>query len=249
MISDFKNHCFTKYLAFLLAGLLLATPCFSETPEIDDSDTNDTSAPNPPQQPQSQGLPGRTFIAGDAVAISTLPDSLSFLNNIFPIDDRGFVELPIYGKAKITHMTVEEFEKFIRENFKDYLRFPDIKAKPMIRLSVLGGVARPGLYYFDSNHSLWEIIYEVGGTLNEDGLKQMRWERSGKTVEGDLVPHIQTGISLRDLGFRTGDQIWVRSPQRPGFAERARGYLSFIAAAASIVTVYITYYALVAERQ
>ena len=248
MIGNFRNYCFTKYLAFLLAGLLLATPCLSETPGTDDSGTNEASAPTPPQ-PQNQGLPGRTFVAGDAVSISTMPDSLSFLNNIFPIDDRGFVELPIYGKAKITHMTVEEFEKFIRENFKDYLRFPDIKAKPMIRLSVLGGVARPGLFYFDANHSLWEVIYEVGGTLDEDGLKDMRWERNGKTVEGNLVPSIQTGISLRDLGFRTGDQIWVKSPNRPGFAEKARGYLSFIAAAASIVTVYITYYALVAERQ
>lgn len=246
MIGNFRIYSFTKYVAFLLAGLMLSTPCLAETPETDNSGTNEALTP---PQPQNQSLPGRTFIAGDAVAISTMPDSLSFLNNIFPIDDRGFVELPIYGKAKITHMTVEEFENFIRENFKDYLRFPDIKAKPMIRLSVLGGVARPGLFYFDANHSLWEVMYEVGGPLNEDGLKQMRWERSGKTVEGNLVPHIQTGISLRDLGFRTGDQIWVRSPQRPGFAEKARGYLSFVAAAASIVTVYITYYALVAERQ
>jgi hypothetical protein len=245
VIGDLKNHYFTKCLAMLLVGLMLVTPCYSGTPETENSDNDNNQNMNQ----QEQGLPGRVFTPGDAVSISTLPDTLSFLNGVFPIDDRGFVELPIYGKAKISHMTVQEFENFIRENFKDYLRFPDIKAKPMIRLSVLGGVPRPGFYYFDANRSLWEVLYEVGGTIDEDGLRQMRWERSGKTVEGNLIPQLQTGISLRDLGFRTGDQIWVRTPSKPGFAEKARGYLSFVAAAASIVTLYLTYQVIVVERQ
>lgn len=245
MIGDFRNYYFAKCLALLLVGLMLVTPCYSGTTETENSDNGNSQNTNQ----QEQSLSGRVFTAGDAVGISTLPDTLSFLNGVFPIDDRGFVELPIYGKAKITHMTVQEFENFIRENFKDYLRYPDIKAKPMIRLSVLGGVPRPGFYYFDSDRSLWEVLYEVGGTRDEDGLKQMRWERSGKTIEGDLIPHLQTGISLRDLGFRTGDQIWVKTPGKPGFAEKARGYLSFVAAAASIVTLYITYSVIVVRQQ
>ena len=218
MIGDFRNHFITKYLAFLLMCLLLVTTGYSKSPENNDSGSGETPPPAPQQDP---GLPGRAFVPGDAVGISTMPDTSSFLHGVFPIDDRGFVELPVYGKAQITNMTVQEFENFIRENFKDYLRFPDIKAKPMIRVSVLGGIPLPGMYYFDSNRSLWELMYEVGGTIDENGLKQMRWERSGKTVEGDLIPHLQTGISLRELGFRSGDQIWVRTPSKPGFAEKA----------------------------
>jgi hypothetical protein len=246
VIGGFRNHFLTKYLALLLVSLLLVTPGFSESPDDSDSGSNETPVPSPQQDP---GLAGIVFIPGDAVGISTMPDTTSFLSGVFPIDDRGFVELPIYGKAKITHMSVPEFENFIRENFKDYLRFPDIKVKPMIRISVLGGVPRPGMYYFDSNRSLWELMYEVGGTIDEDGLKKMRWERSRETVEGNLVPHLQTGISLRELGFRSGDQIWVRTPGKPGFAEKARSYLTFVTAAASVMTVFITYQILVIDRQ
>ena len=84
------------------------------------------------------------FIPGDAVSISTLPDSTSLLNNVFPIDDRGYVELPVYGKTKISHMTRDQFVAFIREQYKDELIYPNIQVKPMIRISVLGGVPRPG---------------------------------------------------------------------------------------------------------
>jgi hypothetical protein len=245
VIGNFRNHYITKYLALLMISLLLVTTGYSKTPNNEDSGSDESPAPIPQQDMRFQG---RVFMPGDAVAISTMPDTTSFLNTIFPIDDKGFIELPIYGKAKISHMAVEEFENFIREKFKDYLRFPDIKAKPMIRVSVLGGIPLPGFYYFDPNRSLWELLYEVGGAMDEDGLKTMRWERSGKTVDNNLIPYLQTGISLRDLGFRTGDQIWVRSPGKPGFAEKARPYFTFVTAAASIVTVFLTYQILIVDR-
>lgn len=181
------------------------------------------------------------FIPGDAVSISTLPDSTSLLNNVFPIDDRGYVELPVYGKTKISHMTRDQFVAFIREQYKDELIYPNIQVKPMIRISVLGGVPRPGFYYFDEERSLWEVMYEVGGTMDENGLKEMRWKRSGKNVEENLIPSLQTGISLKRMGFRSGDQIWVKSPNKPGKLERARSYLTFVTAAASALTLYITY--------
>lgn len=228
-----------KPLVLLLIGLLLTTTGHAGESGNDDSNDNDRPASPPPQE---QVPSGRVFIPGDAVSISTMPDTTSFLNGIFPIDDRGFVELPIYGKAKISHMSENEFINFIRENFRDYLRFPNLQVKPMIRLSVLGGVPRPGFYYFDANRSLWEAIYEVGGTLDENGLKQMRWERNGGAIEKNLIPYLQTGISLREIGFRTGDQIWVRTPSKPGFWQNARTVLTAITAVASLVAVYITVY-------
>lgn len=239
MISQFRRHFLMKPLALLLSGLLLMTTGYAGETEKDDINDNNHPTTTPPQEPATGG---RIFVPGDAVFISTMPDTTSFLNGLFPIDDRGFVELPIHGKAKISHMSEAEFINFIRENFRDYLRFPNLQVKPMIRLSVLGGVRRPGFYYFDANRSLWEVIYEVGGTLDEDGLKQMRWERNGGAIEKNLIPYLQTGISLREIGFRSGDQIWVRTPSKPGFWQNARTVLTAIAAVASLVAVYITVY-------
>lgn len=183
----------------------------------------------------------RVFIPGDAVKISTFPDTSSFLNNIFPIDDQGFVELPIKGKVRISHMSVDEFTQYIKTNFRDYLRYPTIYVKPLIRVSVLGGVPSPGLYYFDPDYSLWALIKLCGGTLDEDGLKDMRWKRDGKNVKKNLIPYLQSGVSLRAIGFKSGDQIWVKSPGKPGFLEKLGRVSTLIGLGTSIFALYFTY--------
>ena len=190
---------------------------------------------------QSTGAGGAVFVPGDAVSISTLPDSASFLNNVFPIDDRGYVEFPIYGKVKISHMSKDQLVAYIKDQFRNELLYDNLQVKPMVRISVLGGVPTPGFYYFDPDRSLWEVLQEVGGTQDEDGLKQMRWKRSGKAVEENLIPSLQSGISLKRMGFRSGDQIWVRTPNKPGTLEKVRGYLNLVTAVASAATLIITY--------
>lgn len=202
--------------------------------------------PEAPQQPQTAAR--GVFTPGDAVYISVFPDTSSFLNGTFPIDDRGFVELPMYGKAKISHLSRDQFVGFIRENFRDYLRFPNIYVKPMIRVSVLGGVPKPGLFYFDPDASFWEVMFKVNGTVDEDGLKKMKWQRSGKNVQDNLIPDFQSGVSLRQMGFRSGDQVWVRTPTKPGLLDKTRNYLTFITTAASIATLYFTYVRVIQGR-
>lgn len=194
---------------------------------------------------QQQGTRGgRVFVPGDAVYISNFPDTTSFLNNVFPIDDRGYIDLPIYGRAKITGMSENELVNFLRTNFKDYLRFSELQVRPLIRVSVLGGVALPGLYFVDPNRSLWDVFHLAGGTLDEDGLQDSKWKRDGKDVEDNLIPILQKGVSLRSIGFRSGDQVWVKSPDRPGFFEKFQNATSLVTLGTSVFTIYLTYEAL-----
>ena len=191
----------------------------------------------------------RPFVPGDAVEVSTYPDTLFFLNAIYPIDDAGYIELPIHGKTRISQMNQLEFVNFLLDKYKDYLRFPNIQVKPMIRLSVLGGVPRPGFYYFDKDYSLWDVMKLVGGTMDEDGLKKIRWKRDGEVVEDNVIPFLQSGIALKNISFRSGDQIWVRSPNKPGFLEKSRSYMNFLTAAASFFTLYLTYQSVIVGRR
>lgn len=185
-------------------------------------------------------VPSRPFVAGDAVQISTYPDTLSFLHHIFPIDDDGYVDLPLYGKVKITDMSKEEFVAFIKEYYQDYLRFPNVQVKPMIRASILGGVRFPNMYYIDPDRSLWDLLKMAGGTIDEDGLKKMRWERDRKTVDDNLIPYLQSGISLAKMGFRSGDQIWVRTPTKPTVLRQIRDFLPIISLGITVFTIWYT---------
>ena len=75
---------------------------------------------NPPAQDSNQQVNSAyPFKPGDGVFISTLPDSLGYLNKAFPIDDQGYVDFPIIGKVKVTRMTEQELVDFIKENYKE----------------------------------------------------------------------------------------------------------------------------------
>ncbi len=237
----FTRKNWQSMTALLLSGLILMMPVVSLKAMPVDLPEKDARANQKPQTTQPLAKKRGPFVPGDAVLISTFPDTTSFLNNIFPISDRGYVELPILGKVKIVGMTEAEFKQFLKENFQDYLRYPYIYVKPMIRVSVLGGVFRPNFYWVDPDQSLWEVLYLAGGTIDEDGLKQMRWERDGEVVEDNLIPYLQNGTSLRAMGFKSGDQIWVRTPTKPTFMEQLLRYTPLVTMAVTITTLWLTY--------
>ena len=229
---------FQRVFILLVLGLFLV-PCFAEDNAPEKRGKETAFSPDSPPQKGIQSR--RVFIPGDAVKISTFPDTASFLNNVFPIDDQGYVELPIRGKVRISNMSTEEFVRYIKQNFRDYLRYPNVQVKPLIRVSVLGGVATPGLYFYDPDHSLWGLIKICGGPLNEDGLEDMRWKRDGKDVKKNLIPILQSGASLRSIGFKSGDQIWVKSPGRPGFIEKLGRISTIVGLGTSMFALYFTY--------
>lgn len=238
MIRYWRHQIWVHPLVAFLVSFLAIQPIFTNLWGAEDSSGKKNS---PQSTPQGFSVKPHVFVPGDAVLISAFPDTTSFLNQVFPIDDRGYIDLPIIGKVKISDMTRQEFINFLKDNFRDYLRYPYVNVKPLIRVSVLGGVPRPGFYYVDPDQTLWDLIHMVGGTLDEDGLKNMRWERDRKVVEKNLIPYLQKGVSLRSMGFRSGDQIWVRSPGKPGLIDKVLSYTPLVTMALSFFTLYFTY--------
>jgi polysaccharide export outer membrane protein len=185
--------------------------------------------------------PTYPFKPGDGLAINTYPDTSSFLNNVFPIDDRGFAEFPIVGKVKVSSMTRKELENYIQETFKAWLRNPNIYIKPVVRISLLGGFQRPGLYYIDYNSSLWQAVRLAGGPILENGIYEMKWERDGDEQDGDLTKYFETGVSLRKMGFHSGDQLRTKAPDAQTTWDTINNFMPFITLATTITLAYMTY--------
>ncbi len=183
----------------------------------------------------------RPFTPGDAVSISTFPDTSSFLNGVFPIDQNGLAEFPIAGKVKISTMTIDGLKQYLLKEFKDYLKYPNLYIKPLVRISLLGGFLRPGLYYVDIKNSLWQAVYTAGGTLLEDGIYDMRWERDGNEQTDNIAGLFEKGISLEKMGFKSGDQIWTPSPNRRTIWDAVRDVMPILTFTTSIWLMYNTY--------
>lgn len=192
-------------------------------------------------QAQIQDDSKLTFTPGDALFINMFPDTNSFLNGTYPIDANGLVEFPMLGKVNVRNMKVGDLKFFLMNEFKEYLRYPNMYIKPMARVSLLGGFVRPGLYYVDINSSLWETVNLAGGLVLEDGIYDMRWERDHKAQAKDLTSMFERGMSLRNMGFKSGDQIWTPSPNRRTWIDTARDVLPFMTFATSIWLMYNTY--------
>jgi len=227
-------------MVFLLINFTLASVLAAS------SDENTAALPMADDQKNNTNIniqyADKPFVAGDGILIDAFPDTASFLNRSFPIDYNGMVDFPLIGKVKVTDMTIEQLETFIKTQFKSYLRYPNIKVKPVIRVSILGGVSRPGLYYVDYQNSLWEVIRMAGGTTLESGLKELHWERNRDEVTGDLIPYIQKGISLKDMGFRSGDQLWTPLvPPQTFFQFTTANILPLASFITSLLFFYITY--------
>jgi protein involved in polysaccharide export with SLBB domain len=150
------------------------------------------------------------FQSGDALCISALPDT-GFPNGIYQIHRNGNVDLPMLGSVKVVPSQRDSFQLLVKQAYVQYLRDPHIQVNRMIRVSLLGGFIKPGLYWICPETTLWNAIYMAGGTINEDGIKKMRWERNGKIVKKKLVTDFESGKTLDEMGFNSGDQISVTS--------------------------------------
>lgn len=156
------------------------------------------------------------FRAGDGVEIKVFPeDSGAVLSSVYPVDGLGYADFPILGLVKVTERTERTLAEELKRAYTDYLHYPNIQVRPVIRVSLLGGFQQPGLYWVDPRWSLWSAIRLGGGPQREDGVNKMWWERDRTVVKSNLVPDFESGQSLRQIGFKSGDQIRVTaSPMR-----------------------------------
>jgi protein involved in polysaccharide export with SLBB domain len=195
-------------LSFLIVYLQLLLPFTDIFAAINSAEPGVVSTPENQESSQPLELP---FIPGDAIFISTYPDSSSFLNGIYPIDDQGYIEFPIGDRVNISNMSEENFLNHLKENYKNYMRSPNLFVRPLIRVMVAGGFTTPGLYYVEKNISFWDLIRMAGGPNHEGAIKEINWERNGEKVIEDVSPFLEHGVSLNSMGVQSGDLVWAPS--------------------------------------
>lgn len=226
-------------LSILIFYLQLVLPLNHLFAATNSGEPGVVSTPDNQETKQPAELP---FVTGDAIFISTYPDTTSFLNGIFPIDDQGYIEFPIGDRMNITGMSEENFLKYLRDNYQNYIRSPNLVVKPMIRVTVVGGFTTPGLYYVDKKMSFWDLIRMAGGPNHEDAIKDINWERNGEKVIDDVTPFLEHGVSLKNMGFQSGDLVWAPSPEAEDSWEFVvTRILPVVTVATSFYLVWISY--------
>lgn len=171
--------------------------------------------------------------AGDGVKILVWKEDISD-NQVRPeelglagdylLDEQGNILLPSLGEVKAAGQSA----KGLAENIQQSLRIKAIRivCLPLIRVTMLGAVQKPGSYLVQPKESLWELINKAGGPANDADFRKIKVMRGGSTVKSNLLEAFEKAHSLEDLAVESGDQVIVPSFSSFSFGEVVR-YATF----------------------
>ena len=114
----------------------------------------------------SVGISSYNIGSGDVLQINVF--DVEELNTSVRVRPDGNVALPLLGNIKAKGLTEEEFQKVLAKKLEEFLHFPQvsvfIEEYAAHRVSVIGKVAKPGVYPLKrSDYSLIELLSEAGG--------------------------------------------------------------------------------------
>jgi polysaccharide export outer membrane protein len=155
-------------------------------------------------------VPPYTLRAGDILRLKVWPDSTR--NGDYPVEEDGKVAFPGLGRLQITGVPYQTIREQLEAKYALTMTAPVVILTPLVRVSVLGAVSRPGLYQISPTHSLVDVIAMAGGFA--PGAKQSDVEvaRNGSIQKVNADSLRASGGTLVNL--RSGDQIFV--PMRKG---------------------------------
>ena len=140
-------------------------------------------------------------------------DSEPALSDTFTVTTAGTVVLPspVNHEIPLRGVLRSELQGYLVQQLSQYLRSPAVRARALVRVSVQGGVVRPGYYAVPADALVADALMAAGGTLPTAKPGKMRLERGGdRFLEGkQLAQAVAQGRTLDDLNVQDGDQLVV----------------------------------------
>ena len=177
------------------------------------------------------------FQSGDVVRLEVEGDTL--FTGTFTVGPGPALTLPVIGEIPLAGVHRVALEAHLQQQLGRYLRNPVIRAKALIRLSILGEVARPGIYAVPTDLVLADAVMVAGGPTQEAKFAATRIERGSKRlVEGDrLQQALASGLTVDDLNLRAGDQIFVPHEVRRDPESKWRVIGMIVSISVAVVTI------------
>ncbi|HXW97234.1 MAG TPA: polysaccharide biosynthesis/export family protein [Gemmatimonadales bacterium] len=128
---------------------------------------------------------------------------------------KGLPDIPLRGVLR------SEIEPYLKDQIGHYIRDAQVKARATIRLSIIGGVVRPGFYQLDADMMMSDAIMSAGGVSPTAEFKRSVVRRGDeRLLEKDTFSKaLQDGQSIDQLNLRAGDVIEVgEKPVRSAYA-------------------------------
>jgi protein involved in polysaccharide export with SLBB domain len=130
------------------------------------------------------------------------------------------IELPQIGALPLAGVLRSELQDHLERELSRYLQNPSVRATSLVRVAILGAVARPGFYTVPATLLLEDAVMTAGGPAGRADISRLAVERGGRVVlDGQALQRaIIDGRTLDQLNVRAGDRIMLPE-RRPGLFE------------------------------
>jgi polysaccharide export outer membrane protein len=214
-----------------LLGCLLCTYSFSQNLQ----ESTDRAALRSKEVAPSENKPSLEPVlrvdSGDVLEVKVYtiygaPD----ITQLVRVSSNGDIELPLAGRVAVAGLTVEEVQSKIEQKFKDgqYLKNPHVAVfvteYATQGVSVLGEVAKPGIYPVVGSRTLLDVLSVAGGLTPVAGntvtitRRQPPQEKLSVVLSGDSNSQQNVPIFPGDTVFvdKTGILYVVGDVGKPG---------------------------------
>jgi protein involved in polysaccharide export with SLBB domain len=170
------------------------------------------------------------FAPGDRIALRVLEEPT--LTDTFTVQAGRMLVLPNLPEINLSGVLRSELKPYLTKQISRYIRNPTVEAVPLLRVAVLGAVARPGFYTVPADMLTSEAIMAGGGPSPTADTRKVTVRRNGAEVR--TKEQVQTafnrGISLDQFNIQGGDEFVV--PERGG---GFRGGLAIAGAVSGVI--------------
>jgi len=185
------------------------------------------------------------FFNGGAssASIYQFQNEIGIYLNSYTISDSGSINFPISGNIYIKDLTVSDAQKEVQKAIGKYLKDATVIVKlANYRVSIIGDVERPGVYYFYQDKvNIFEAIAKAGDLTDYGNRYRVMLIR--KTDAGDKVSMIDLTdrnlLNKEDYFILPNDIIFVE----PNKSAKALGFATFpwavvLSSISTVVTIY-----------
>lgn len=171
------------------------------------------------------------FQVGDRVALAVVGEPA--LTDTFTVREGQVLRLPNLPDIQLHGILHAELQDTLAHDIASFVKNPDVRATPLVRVAVLGEVARPGYYSASDDELVSSLLMQAGGLEHDSDLGKTVVRRGTETLYTAkmLQAAMAQGQTIDQLALRPGDQLVVGEHPPGGNALR---YIGIVAALAGI---------------
>lgn len=162
-----------------------------------------------------QRLQNGDFLPGDRLLLTVLGDSA--LSDTFTVKTDQRLALPDLPEISLRGVLDSELGVHLKKELSRYIKDPQVTAISLVRLSMMGAVARPGYLVVPADQMLSDVLMAAGGPAQNANMGRITVKRGSKSLltPGQFSEAMRTGRSVGDISLRDGDEV-VIPVQQPG---------------------------------